>query len=61
MSPGGGGNPPGGGDKPPGQHVFTGHDVVRVLESARLANIKLTSEGFDTEATVVISAYKENS
>lgn len=55
----GGGDPPGGGDKPPGQHVIRGKNVIEVLETARLANAKLASEGFDTEATVVISAYKE--
>ena len=49
---------PGGSDKP-GQHVISGKNVIEVLEKARLANAKLASEGFDTEATVVISAYKE--
>lgn len=48
-------NPP---DKP-GQRVIHGNNVVVVLEQARVLNAKLASQGFDTEATVVISAYKE--
>ena len=52
--PGSNPNPP---DKP-GQRVIHGDNVDAVLAQATHINAELKSKGFDTEATVVISAYK---